>query len=184
MNLDELLRSPWFYQSPGPLSLLYHGTIILLGARLLSKRVKYRRWTWLNALTDSFFLNGFIVLSGDINWMVACGIRFLPSYPGNLLQVVAVLGRDIVGMVFCYLLVGRYIKDHIISFKKSTLIAYFCLTAFHIVLFATAKSPVQTDWTYAIRQGCSTSTILTSLLVSWVGGKAVTAFLIWTWWKR
>lgn len=184
MNLDELLRSPWFYKSPGPLSLTYYAVLILLGARVLLKRVEYKKWRYVMAMTDSFFLVGFIVLSGDFLWMLTCALRFFSFYPNNVVMVVSCLGRDAVGMVFSYFLVGDRIKQKTISFKRSTLAAYFLLICFLVVDFLVAKDPTFTDWTYAIRQGCSTGKILTALLVSYGLGKAFTAFLIWTWWKE
>jgi len=184
MLLDDLLRSEWFYRSPGPLSLIYYGSIVLLGARLLRKRVEYPKWGWLNALTESFFLNGFIILTADFLWMLVSGLRFLPAYPDSFSQVVFVLARDCAGIVFCFLIVGKRMLDGVVSFKDSTGYAYFTLMIFLIAVFGFATSPVQTDWTYAIRMGSGTETILTSLIFSYGLGKAVGAVLIWTWWKN
>jgi len=183
MELGDILRNEWFYRSPGPMSLIYYGIIILLGARLLRKRVEYRRWSWLNALTESFFLNGFIILSCDFLWMLASGLRFLPSFPDSFWQVVFVLARDVVGCVFCFLMLRNRFKESVISFKDSTLTAYCALVLFLVILFVFAPNPTFTDWTYAIRQECSTERILNSLVYSYGLGKFVGAVLIWTWWN-
>ena len=184
MNLDELLRSPWFYRSPSPFSLVYYGAIILLGARILLRRVEYRRWRWSNALTESFFLNGIIIVSCDFLWMWASAARFLPDFPDSLGQVLAVLGRDAVGVLFCFMLVGNRIKEDIVSFKESTFCGYFLLIVFLTFIFTFAETPAFTDWTYAIRVGESTRNILVSLVFSYGLGKAVGAVILWTWWKE
>ena len=183
MNLDDLLRQPWFYKSPSPFSLLYYGVLVFLGARILLRRVEYRRWRWSNALTESFFLNGFIILSCDVLWMWASAARFLPDYPDSLGQVLAVLGRNVAGMAFCYMVISDRIKQDVISFKESTFGAYFFFIVFLTLLFTYAQTPAFTDWTFAVRMGASTQTILTSLIFSYGLGKAVGATLIWTWWK-
>jgi len=184
MNFESIVRSPWFYSSPGPISLAYYGTITIVGAYLLTQRIQYKKRKWLLALTDSFFLNGFIILSGDLIWIGICAVRFLPSYPDSLFQVVSVLGRDVVGMVLCYFLVGNLIKKGIIKFGKNTLYAYLLLIGFLLVDFGMAANPTWTDWTYAVRQGCSTNYILASLLFSYGIGKVLSALLVYTWWKK
>jgi hypothetical protein len=187
MTLDELLRSPWFYSSPGPLSLAYYGIIIFLGARILLRRgAKYKRekWRWIFALTDSFFINGFIVLSGDLLWITVCAARFLSVYPIETFRVACVFGRNSLGMVLCYMLVGQWFKQKIVSFKKSTFFAYVLLTGFFVVNFLVAPDPSWTDWTLAIRWGQDTTYILASLIVSYGVGKTLGTILFWTWWKN
>ena len=183
MSLDTLLRSPWFYSSPGPMSLIYYAILILVGAHLLLKRVTYKRHKLLMALTESFFIMGFIILSGDLIWMTICGIRFLPSYPDSLFQVFSVIGRDITGMIFCFLFIGSRFKEKIVSFKQTTFFAYVLLVGFLILDFAIAPDPTFTDWTYAVRQGCSTEHILKSLIFSYGIGKVFSTMLVWSWWK-
>lgn len=184
MSLDELLRSPWFYKSPGPLSLFFYGTIILSGAWVLTKRVTYTRWKWVNAFTESFFLNGFIFLSGDLLWISASILRFLPMYPESLNQAITLLARDLLGLLFCFLLIGQRLKDKIISFKQHTFLSYFVLTSFFVICFLVAKDPTFTDWTYAVRVGASTETILVSLFVCYGIGKMLSVVLVYSWWKR
>lgn len=183
MDLDSLLRSEWFYSSPGPISLIYYAILILFGAYFLVKRVEYRRFKWLNALTESFFLNGFIILSGDLIWILICACRFLPFYPDNLFLVVCVSLRDFVGMILCFLLVGNHIRKGVIKFGKNTFMAYLLLIGFLLVDFGMATTPAWTDWTFAVRQGYSTSFILASLFFSYGLGKVFSTVLWWSWWK-
>lgn len=184
MNFESILRSTWFYSSPGPISLAYYGILIIVGGHLLTKRIQYKKRKWLLALTDSFFLNGFIILSGDFIWMSICAVRFLPFYPNSLIQVVSVLGRDVVGMVLCYFLVGNLIKKGVMKFKRATFYAYLGLIGFLIVDFGMAKTPSWTDWTYAVRQGCTTNYVLASLVFSYGIGKVLSTVLVWSWWKQ
>lgn len=183
MNFEEILRSPWFYSSPGPMSLTYYTVIIVIGSYILRKRLVYKKHAVIQSLTDSFFLNGFIILSGDFLWMLVCGLRFLPSYPESLFQVLTVLGRDIIGMILCYFLIGNHIRKGIISFKNITLISYTILIGFLVLTFSMAPNPTWSDWTYAIRQGCNTDYILLSLIFTYGVGKFLTSVLVWSWWK-
>jgi len=184
MSLEDLIREPWFYSSPGPLSLTYYGILILVGAYLCLRRVRYRRWPRLIALTDSFFLTSFIVLSCDAMWMGVCALRFLPSYPQDLFLVISVLARDFGWMLFCYLLMGKHFRQKVISFKRNTFYAYLVLLSFLCMNFALAPNPTFTDWTYAIRQGCDISVVLKALAFSYGVGKAVGVLVFWSWWTK
>jgi len=115
--------------------------------------------------------------------MGICAIRFLPFYPESLIQVVSVLGRDVVGMILCYFLVGNLIKKGVMKFKRATFYAYLGLIGFLVVDFGMAKTPTWTDWTYAARQGCTTNYVLASLLFSYGIGKVFSTLLVWAWWK-
>ena len=182
MVFEELLRSPWFYSSPSPMSIIFHACIIWLGAIVLRERLEYKKHPILMSLTDSFFVVGFIVLSGDFIWMALCGLRFLPAYPDNLFLVLTTLGRDAAGMIFCFLLqkdkIGKVIK-----LKKNTVLWYVILIAFLGFNFLIATDPTWTDWTYAIRMGYNVDYIFKSFLVTWVGGKIMAAMLVYSWFK-
>lgn len=182
IDFDAVLRHPLFYSSPSPMSLLFHGLLIFWAARIVRQRILYKKHSWLYSFADAFFLVGFIVLSGDFIWMTICGLRFLFFYPDNLFLVVCVLGRDVAGMILCYML-QRINIGSIIQFKPITKFMYLVLIGFLTVNFAYAVDPTWTDWTYAIRQGKDTMYILTVFLVNWVGGKLITVGLVWSWFQ-
>jgi len=182
LNFDAVLRHPLFYSSPSPMSLLFHGLLIVWAGRVVYERVLYKKHGWLYSLTDAFFLVGFIVLSGDFIWMTVCALRFLPVYPDNWFLVVSVLSRDFVGMLLCYLLERTNIGS-IIQFKSVTYWSYVLLITFLVANFIYAADPSWTDWTYAIRQGMNTTYILTVFLINWIGGKLITVLLVWSWFK-
>jgi len=182
MGFEEILRSPWFYSSPSPMSLLFHGILIFIGAYVLRKRIHYSKHPMLMSLTDSFFVVGFIILSGDFIWMAICGLRFLPIYPDNLFLGITILARDATGMAFCFLLqIDKFGK--VIKLKWLTICSYLILIAFLAINFFVAPDPTWTDWTFAIRQGCSTDHIIKSFLVSWGGGKIVASMRVYSWFK-
>jgi len=108
----------------------------------------------------------------------------LHVYPVETFSVAAVVGRNSVGMILCYLLVGQRFKEKIVSFKKVTFYAYVLLTCFFVVNFMFAPDPTWTDWTLAIRYERDTMYILASLIVSYGVGKTLGAILFWSWWKN
>jgi len=131
----------------------------------------------------SFFLIGFIILSGDFIWMLLSTVRFLPFYPDNLFLCLSVLGRDAVGMLLCFLLTHDKM-DKVLQFSQRTVLAYGFLILFLGFHFLIAETPAWTDYTFAIRQGYSFDFILSSFIATWIGGKVVTVLLVWSWLKR
>lgn len=184
MNLDDVLRSPWFYKSPGPLSLIFYVSLLIYGAMKLRRQIHYEKHGWFWAFYESTLLMGFLVLGMDVIWMSVSALRFLPMYPRDLGLVFAVLGRDAVGMFFCYLFVGDRMKQGIISYKDSVALSYLLLTSYLVAGFSIAPNPSWTDWTRAIIQGAPTSQILIVLLLQFGVGKILTALAVWTWWKK
>ena len=180
-----LTEIPWIALSPNPLTLTVWVLLAVYGAKHLLKRNEYRRWRRLNAFTDSLFILGFIVLSMDLMWVVVCGFRFSWFYPlESGLQLFACAGRNVVGMSFCYLLIGGYFKNGTVNFTKNTTIAYVANLVFLAVWFGLSPGPWLTDWTYAIRHGYPQATVLTSFFISHVVGKTLLTIIFVTIWRK
>ena len=142
----------------------------------------YKRWRHVNAFTDAIFLVGIITLSTDLMWVIACALRFGMMFPDSLLQLVFCALRDMVGMIFCYLLIGNYFKNKIVNFNHKTWLGYLLNLTFLIIWFILAPNPAWTDWTYAIKNNYSFTIILTSFIISHIIGKAIVTniyFMIW-----
>ena len=150
---------------------------------MLRKQISYSKHPTLLSLTDSFFIVGFIILSGDLIWISLSGLRFLPSYPNNMYLVLSTVGRDVAGMCFCFLLevgkIGKLVKP-----KWHTVVAYIVLIGFLGYNFLIAPAPAWTDYTFAIRQNYSIDYVLKAFLVNWVGGKIFTGLVVYSWFKH
>jgi len=175
---------PWFALSPSPFSIIFYLILTIWGAKQLLKRTEYKRWKRLNAFTDSLFILGFIVLLGDLTWVIFCGLRFGWAYPSSVLQVLFSGGRDVAGITFCFLLIGSHFKNGILTFGNKTWWLLIWNALFIFVWFLLAPSPAWTDWTFAIRHGFPLETVLTSFFISHVIGKLLVATTYYTVWRK
>jgi len=174
---------PWYFKSHSIFTLIVWTVLIVWGTRQLLKNVKYKRWKRLVALTDSIFVLGLVVLPLDLMWVLVCGLRFGMMFPDSVLQLVFCGLRDIVGIILCYLLVGKYFEEKILKFNGKTVLLMTVNLAYLIVWFLCATTPALTDWTYAIRYDYPLTMVLTSFFVSHVVGKSLAGLIYSSIWK-
>lgn len=167
---------PWWTLSPSPFTILFYLLLIGYTMRQLKCRTLTKRFT------DSFFLVGFTILFLDSFWILACLLRFGALYPNSLIQLLAALGRNITGLIFCYLFIGPYFKT-IFKPNKKTLIMFLVDLCFLSSWFLLAPSPAYTDWTYAIKKSYNFSIIITSFFISHILGKTIAGTFFWTLWN-
>lgn len=179
-----LSEVPWFALSPSPFSIIFYFILIFYGIRKLLKTNKYRRWKYVNAFAEAFFILGLIVLIGDCLWIVACGLRFGTLFPDSLPQLGYSFARNIAGLALCFLLVGNDFKRGLLSFKPSTYLMFYVNCIFLLAWFGLSSSPAYTDWTFAIRYDYPFATVLLSFLVSHVIGKGLVASIYYTIWGK
>lgn len=172
---------PWWAFSPSPFSLIFYAACCLYGAvkiyRLYGQH--YKRIPRLTALTDSIFMFGFLVVLLDTVWLIACGLRFGAVYPDSLLQLAACLFRNATILALCYLYAGWYLKERA---QLSTFYMLLVNVAFLAVWFVMSPSPAWTDWTFALKNNYSLTTVLTSFFVSHIAGKTLVGLTWLTYW--
>lgn len=179
--------SEWCWKSPSIWTLIFWTILAYWSSRQLRKRVKYRRFEKLNSFTDGLFILGFIVLTTDLMWVLVCLSRFGPLYVSinldSVWQMVFCALRDLVGILFCFLLIGNYFLKGIVKINKHTIIMYLVNLAFLLAWFYLAPSPAWTDWTYAIRYDYSFIIVLESFVISHAIGKSIVTILYLTIWR-
>lgn len=173
----------WWMLSPSPFSILFYLLLTFYGMRKLMAKVQYKRKV-LGSFTDGLFLVGFIVLITDTIWVVMSGLRFGSLYPRSVPQLVLSAGRNLVGLLLCYLLVGGYFKQGVCKLTKHTAQLILVNTVFIVVWFLLAPSPAYTDWTFAIRHDYPLLTVLSSFLISHIIGKTLVAATYLTIWRK
>ena len=169
--------------SPSPFSILFYLLLTFYGMRKLMVKVEYKRLKILGSFTDALFLVGFIVLITDTVWVVICGLRFGMAYPSSVSQLVLSAARNLVGVLFCYLLVGGYFKQGVCKLTKATLYLILVNTFFITLWFLLAPSPAYTDWTFAIRHDYPLATVVSSFFISHFVGKGLVAATYYTLWR-
>lgn len=152
--------------------------------KIFKDLVVMRKRDYLLVFTDAFLIVGFIVVYLDTFWIVACGLRFGWQYPNSVLQLIFAFGRNITGLILCYMLIGNYFRQGKLKITKKTTQLFFLNILFLAVWFVAAPSPAWTDWTYAIRHGYSWNVILYSVFVSHVIGKILVTVIFLSLWSK
>ncbi|MHA1829067.1 MAG: hypothetical protein ACTSX6_10530 [Candidatus Heimdallarchaeaceae archaeon] len=150
------MEIPWYAQSPSPFSIAWY---------CLYGYVAHRNgFSW----RDSVWLVGFVVLSGDLIWVAASGLRFGWFYPDSVPQLILCAARDFAGMLFCLIMLKTPIK-----FNDLTVLGYITNIVFMLIWFLLAPSPAYTDWTYAIKHNYPLPTIITAFIFSHIIGRII-----------
>ena len=177
------MEVPWFALSPSPFSIIFYLLLIFLGMRKLIPKVKYKRFKHLILFTDCIFIVGLIVLILDSVWIMICLARFGLYYPNSVLQLIFSLGRNLLGIILCYYLIGSFFQRRICSINKKTQFLFYLNAFFMFVWFYLAPSPAWTDWTFAIRYDYPFEVIVSSFLISHLLGKSLVALTYLSIWK-
>jgi len=122
-------------------------------SRYLIKNVEYKRAPQLLSLVDGFMVMGFFVVLTDAFWCGFCALKWLPLFPGDILQISSSFFRDLVGCLLFFLFIGNYFKTEVLRMNKK---AWFMLLICFVsqgLWFLLAPSPAFTDYTYAFRHG-------------------------------
>lgn len=152
--------------------------------KIFADLVILRKRDYLLVFTDAFLIVGFIVLFTDTLWIVASGLRFGWFFPDSVLPLVFAGGRNMAGLVFCYMLIGSYFKQGIIKFSRWTWNYLLINSLFFVFWFWASPSPAWTDWTYAIRHSYPENVVITSFLFSHIIGRFLVTLIFTSLWKR
>jgi len=178
------LEVPFWALSPSPFSIVFYLLLTVYALKQIFKDlVILRKRDYLLAFTDAVLIVGFVVVYLDTFWIVACGLRFGWQYPDSVLQLIFAFGRNIAGLIFCYMLIGNYFRQGKLKLTNKTTQLFFLNILFLAVWFVAAPSPAFTDWTFAIRHGYSWNVILTSLFISHFIGKILVAAIFLSLWR-
>lgn len=169
---------PLWALSPSPFTIAIYFLMAYWASRKLLDRTDYKRFKRVTAFLDAGFILGIIVLVSDCVWILTCLIRFGSYYPGSIKQLIICLGRNLAGIIFCFLLTYDLFSYEKIRITKTTIILLHLNFLFLFVWFLLSPSPAYTDWTFAFKNGYSLTVCLTSFLISHLIGRLL-IFLIY-----
>ena len=179
MSFIELLKQPWFYQSPNPLTILSWILMAAYGSRqLLKTGVQFKRAPRLIAFINAGFIAGIIVLIQDLFFLVITVIRWIPVYPQYAtLDFWLCFPRDLAGLALCFLLTWELYGLY--SLNGRVWLGFSMLWSVTSLIFWITPTMGITNWTFAITQGMSDQIILVAFILNFLFGKPF-LFLIYT----
>lgn len=177
------MEVPWFALSPSPFTIIFYLILTVYAYQKIKDATAFNLKNKLLFFTDALLIVGFVVVFLDTYWIVACGLRFGWFFPDSILQLVFAFGRNIAGLILCYMLIGNYFKQKKLEITKWSVRLFLLNISFLAFWFLMASSPAWTDWTYAIRHNYPMQVILTSFFISHVIGKSLVATFFISIWK-
>lgn len=157
---------PWFMLSPSPVSLAQYAILSWIVSRHLIKKVKYKRAPQLLSLIDGFMISAFFIVLTDAFWCAFCAIKWLPLFPGDLVQISSSFIRDVAASALFLLLIYPLYKEKVLRFSREIMGWILLSFGTQALWFDLAPSPAYTDYSFAWRHGYSWEFILGSFLLS------------------
>lgn len=153
----------------------------LWGAGKLKRLGSDRTFFW--RFMDATMVAGIVVLTSDLLWVLACGLRFGLYFPDSVQQLVFCALRDFMGVVFCLVQVPHLIEKDVFSlFNMKGL--WILNVVFFIVWFGLAPDPSWTDWSYALRHDYGWTRAWSAFALSHIMGRVITTIIYWSVWNE
>lgn len=170
----------WYTVSPTPWSIILY-TIWAWWASKKIPREKYIRFHRLAAWVDAVWVAGVVVLVGDILWVTAVGIRWLPTYPGELMLLVNSQVRNISLLAISLIMSWNMWKTKMVQWGP-TVGALWCLALLYLLLwFGLAPGLEWTHWVYALENGYACWPYAWG--IGYIIGRIITTAIFWRTWN-
>ena len=142
----------WYTISPTPWSVVLYAIWAWWGSKKLP-RDAYCRLHRLAAWVDALWIAGIVVLVGDILWVIAVWIRWIPIYPNERILLMYSLIRNLSGLVLCLLMSRNWWKSKRIRWGSTIYFLWGINLLYLIVWFGFAPGLEWTHWVYALENG-------------------------------
>jgi len=182
-DLLHLIKQPWFYQSPNPLTLFFWAFMAWYGSKqLLSRGVTFKKYSRFLRFLHALFIAGFVVMIQDLYFLVITTVRWIPIYPQYATSDFWLcFPRDLCALALLFLLEGRYYGTF--TLNRKTWLSFAVLWIYTSFIFFLTPTMGITNWTYAITEGMPDSTILLAFSLNFLVGKPFLYLIYTTMWN-
>ena len=169
----------WYTVSPTPWSIITYALWAWWASKKISPEGSLRKR--LAAWVECVWIAGVVVLVGDILWVSAVWIRWVPTYPDELMLLVYSQIRN-----FCLLSVSIVMSWHLWEAKivqwGSTVGKLWGLNLLYLLLwFGLAPGLEWTHWVYSLENGYSCWPYVWG--IGYIIGRAITTLIYWRTWN-
>jgi hypothetical protein len=123
---------------------------------------------------DALLCAGYVVLFGDIMWLIATGLKWCPVYPQWTMQVVYSLARNIVAVILINSINPELQRMNIMKWGKEVWILWLVNAYFLLIWFGTADILYETHWVHAYLNGANWTY---AWFMSFVVGRIITTLV-------
>lgn len=170
----------WYTVSPAPWSILLYA----IWAWWASKRItatgaplRHRMGAWVQCI----WVVGVVVLVGDIQWVIAVWIKWVPTYPGEMMLLVYSQIRNFAMLAMSLIMSWDLWKNKIVQWG-TTVIYLWGLNCLYLLLwFGLAPSLEWTHWVYALENGYECWPYVWG--IGYIIGRIITTAIFWRTWN-
>ena len=170
----------WYLISPSPWSIALYA----IWAWWASKKIPsdmYIRIHRLAAWVDCVWVAGVVVLVGDILWVIADWIRWIPTHPEDTMLLVNSQIRNISLLTICLIMSRDLWKTKIIQWRADVYALWGVVLLYLALWFGLAPGVEWTHWVYAIENGYACWPTVWG--ISFIIGRAITTLIFWRTWN-
>jgi len=171
----------WYTVSPTPWSIILYA----IWACWASKKIPsdlYIRFNRLAAWVDAVWVAGVVVLVGDILWVTAVWIRWIPTYPEDMMLLVYSQVRNVSLLAISLIMSKDFWRTRLIHWGQAVYWLWGVNLLYLLLWFGLAPGLEWTHWVYALENGYSTWPYVWG--IGYIVGRAITTLIYWRTWHN
>lgn len=170
----------WYTVSPTPWSIILYA----IWAWWASKKIVPHDTTFrrrMAAWVDCVWVAGVVIIVGDILWVSAVWIRWIPTYPEDMILLVFSQLRNISLLSISLIMSLSLWKDKTIHWGPAVYWLWGVNLLYLILWFGLAPGLEWTHWVYALENGYSCWPAVWG--IGYIIGRIITTLIYWRTWK-
>ena len=167
----------WYTISPSPFSIAMY----TLWAWWASKKIAPNGMRRMSAWVDCVWIAGVVVLVGDIQWIIACWIRWVPTYPGDMMLLVYSLVRNFSLLAMSLMMSWNMWKNKMVHWGPAICWLWGLNILYLTLWFGLAPGLEWTHWVYALENGYSCWPY--ACFMAFIVGRIITTLIYWRTWN-
>lgn len=170
----------WYTVSPTPWSILLYAVWAWWASKKIvpwdsSFHQKLAAWV------DCVWIAGVVVLVGDIQWVTAVWIRWMPTYPDEMMLLIYSQIRNFSLLAISLIMSRCFWRTKIVQWG-STVYWLWVLNLLYLTLwFGLAPGLEWTHWVFALENGYSCWPAV--WIIGYVIGRTITTLIFWRIWN-
>jgi len=170
----------WYTISPTPWSIVLYA----IWAWWASKKIPPDLYVHLHRLAawvDAIFVAGVVVLVGDILWVSAVWIRWIPNYPGEMMLLVNSQIRNISLLAISLIMSRDFWRTKMIHWGPAVYWLWGLDLLYLTLWFGLAPGLEWTHWVYALENGYACWPAVWG--IGYIIGRIITTMIYWRTWN-
>lgn len=170
----------WYTIAPSPWSVIMYAAWAWWASKKIPKD-RYIRIHRLASWVDAIWVAGVVVLVGDILWVMAVWIRWLPTHPNELMLLVNAQIRNISILAISLIMSWNLWKTKTVQWGPAVYNLWGINILYLLLWFGLAPGMEWTHWVYALENGYSSWPYV--WFIAFIVGRIITTMIYMRTWN-